>query len=176
MLQISTAVGTKSKKACIRRFKYLVQMVRNKKEEGSCWHPFVLLPTSVVYRSFQFFPVDLTNVRPARDVLFGRRLRPPTWLFLWRRSPVIHLATALEAFYTCSRPGSSIAVSVLSNAWRRILALGFLFYDSPFTPWGDPQSDRIVCALRSDSRWLAHESALMLVIHLINCSIIVTFR
>ncbi|ETN74864.1 DnaJ domain protein [Necator americanus] len=34
--KISTAVGTKTKKACIRRFKYLVQMVKNKKEEGSC--------------------------------------------------------------------------------------------------------------------------------------------
>ncbi|KIH50281.1 Myb-like DNA-binding domain protein [Ancylostoma duodenale] len=33
--KISTAVGTKTKKACIRRFKYLVQMVKSKKEEGS---------------------------------------------------------------------------------------------------------------------------------------------
>ncbi|EYC27807.1 hypothetical protein Y032_0008g195 [Ancylostoma ceylanicum] len=33
--KISTAVGTKTKKACIRRFKYLVQMVKSKKEEGA---------------------------------------------------------------------------------------------------------------------------------------------
>ncbi|VDM57715.1 unnamed protein product [Angiostrongylus costaricensis] len=32
--KISTAVATKTKSACIRRFKYLVQMVKNKKSEG----------------------------------------------------------------------------------------------------------------------------------------------
>ncbi|KAJ1363179.1 hypothetical protein KIN20_022984 [Parelaphostrongylus tenuis] len=33
--KISTAVATKTKSACIRRFKYLVQMVKNKRNEGS---------------------------------------------------------------------------------------------------------------------------------------------